>query len=337
MIMHFAQMIIVFFCLDWYISYQTTIRKGEHTHMPKKSKKTFIRTIKMNKWLYLLMIPGLIHYVLFKYAPMWGILISFQDYNPYKGFLGSEWMGLKHFKQFFTGPNFISLFRNTLSISVLNILFTFPAPILLALLINEVKFSKFKKAVQTCVYIPHFISWVIVASLSYTLFGSSGVVNRVLNSLGLETVKFLTSTSLFRPMIVGQSIWKGTGWGTIVFLAAMAGVDLQLYEAAIVDGAGRFRQVWHVTLPAIRSTVVIMLILKLGDVLDTGFDQIYLMSNALNRSVSEVFDTYVYTVGITQASYSLSTAVGLFKSVIGIVLIFSANTLAKKAGESGIF
>lgn len=305
--------------------------------MTGKKKSSLLRSLKMDKWLYLLMIPGLIHYALFKYAPMWGVLISFQDYNPYRGFLGSEWVGFKHFVQFFTGPNFIPLFRNTLWISLLNIVLTFPAPILLALLINELKYQKFKKVVQTCVYIPHFLSWVIVASLTYTLFSTTGVVNRILTSLDLANIKFLTSTSLFRPMIVGQSIWKGTGWGTIVFLAAMSGVDVQLYEAAIVDGAGRFRQTWHITLPAIRSTVVIMLILKLGDVLDTGFEQIYLMSNALNRSVSEVFDTYVYTVGITQASYSLSTAVGLFKSVIGIILIFGSNALAKKTGESGIF
>lgn len=306
-------------------------------HMTVKKKSSLLRSLKMDKWLYLLMIPGLIHYALFKYAPMWGVLISFQNYNPYRGFLGSEWVGFKHFIQFFTGPNFIPLFRNTLWISLLNIILTFPAPILLALLINELKYQKFKKVVQTCVYIPHFLSWVIVASLTYTLFSTTGVVNRILTSLDLANVKFLTSTGLFRPMIVGQSIWKGTGWGTIVFLAAMSGVDVQLYEAAIVDGAGRFRQTWHITLPAIRSTVVIMLILKLGDVLDTGFEQIYLMSNALNRSVSEVFDTYVYTVGITQASYSLSTAVGLFKSVIGIILIFGSNALAKKTGESGIF
>ena len=304
---------------------------------PKKGRgKRFKKAMSMYKWLYIIMIPGLIYYIVFKYAPMWGVLIAFQDYNPYTGF-GHSWVGLKHFQQFFTGPKFVPVFLNTLGMSILNITLTFPAPIILSLMINELRMQKMKRVVQTCIYIPHFLSWVIVASLTYTIFSSTGVINRLLETLGADSVDFLTSTSLFRPMIVGQNIWKGTGWGTIVFLAAMAGVDVQLYEAAIVDGAGRFRQMWHVTLPAIRSTVVIMLILKMGSVLDTGFEQIFLMSNALNRSVSETFDTYVYTVGITQGSFSYSTAVGLFKSVVAIILIFGSNALAKKVGDSGIF
>lgn len=303
----------------------------------KKINITIKKILIKYRWLYLLMLPGLIYFALFKYLPMWGVLIAFQDFNPYTGFFDSPWVGLKHFKQFFTGPKFVPLFQNTLGISILNIVFAFPAPIILALMINELRFKKMKKIVQTCVYIPHFLSWVIVASLTYTIFSSTGGINGLLESMGMEKIQFLTSTALFRPMIVGQTIWKGTGWGTIIFLAAMAGVDVQLYEAAIVDGAGRFRQMWHITLPAIRGTVMIMLILKMGDVLDTGFEQIFLMSNALNRAVSDVFDTYVYTVGITQGSFSFSTAVGLFKSLIGIILIFGANTLAKKSGEGAIF
>ena len=300
-------------------------------------KKGFIHNLKMDKWLYILMIPGLLHYIVFKYAPMWGLVIAFQDYNPFLSLFKSPWVGLKHFQMFFSNSMFGTLFANTLWISFLNIIFSFPAPIILALMMNELRFQRYKRVVQTCVYIPHFLSWVIVASLTYTLFSPAGVVNRVLESIGIERVQFLTSQDLFRPMIVGQTIWKGAGWGTIIYLAAIAGVDTQLYEAAIVDGAGRFRQLWHVTLPALRSTVVLMLILRLGDVLDTGFEQIYMMSNSLNRAVSETFDTYVYTVGITQGSYSYSTAVGLFKSVIGIILIFGSNALAKRAGESGIF
>lgn len=305
-------------------------------YQKKSAGKRLKKAVSMYKWLYIIMIPGLIYYIVFKYAPMWGVLIAFQDYNPYTGF-GASWVGLKHFQQFFTGPKFVPVFLNTLGISILNIVLTFPAPIILSLMINELRMQKLKRVVQTCIYIPHFLSWVIVASLTYTIFSTTGVVNRFFESIGMESVDFLTSTSLFRPMIVGQNIWKGTGWGTIVFLAAMAGVDVQLYEAAIVDGAGRFKQMWHVTLPAIRSTVVIMLILKMGSVLDTGFEQIFLMSNALNRSVSETFDTYVYTVGITQGSFSYSTAVGLFKSVVAIILIFGSNALAKRVGESGIF
>lgn len=316
---------------------EAALQKTKNADAKKTRRQHVLHRIRMDKWLYILMIPGLLHILIFKYAPMYGVLIAFKDFNPYTGFFDSEWVGLKHFTQFFNSANFKNLFSNTLWISLLNITLSFPAPILLAVLINELRFSKAKKVIQTCVYIPHFLSWVIVASLTATIFATDGVINRMLVANDMESVKFLTSTALFRPMIIGQTIWKSAGWGTIVFLAAMAGVDLQLYEAAIVDGATRFRQVWHITLPAIRGTVIIMLILRLGSVLDTGFEQIYLMSNALNRSVSETFDTYVYTIGITQGSFSMATAVGLFKSVIGIVLIFGSNALAKKAGDSGIF
>lgn len=304
---------------------------------PKYTGKRIIHNLKMHKMLYILMIPGLVYFIVFKYVPMWGVIIAFQDYNPYEGIWGSAWVGWKHFIRLFTGPNFWQLFRNSLEISLLNIVCTFPAPIILALLMNELRMKFLKKAVQTCVYIPHFLSWVIIASLTYTIFSNSGVVNQFLTSIGAQPQKFLTSTSWFYPVIIGQNVWKGTGWGTIVYLAAISGVDAQLYEAAIIDGAGRFKQVWHITLPAIRSTVVIMLILSMGNVLDTGFEQIFLMSNAMNRSVANVFDTYVYTVGITQGSYSFATAVGLWKSVVGIILIFGSNALAKRAGESGIF
>lgn len=229
------------------------------------------------------------------------------------------------------------LFANTLRISFYNIIFSFPAPIILALMLNEIRKDSYKKIVQTLIYVPHFLSWVIVASLTFTLFNSTGAINGIIMRMGGQEIPFLTSIDTFRPMIIGQTIWKETGWGTIIFLAAMAGIDMEQYEAAIVDGAGRFRQLWHITLPSIRSTIVIMLVLRMGSVLDNGFDQIFLMSNSLNRSVSEVFDTYVYIMGITRGAFSYSTAVGLFKSLIGIVLIFSANSLAKRVGDSGIF
>lgn len=301
------------------------------------NRKKNIITIRKDIWLYILLIPGILHFLVFKYAPMWGILISFQDYNPYLGFMNSPWVGLKHFRDFFTNPDFVRLFANTLLISFYSIIFSFPAPILLALMLNEIRKQWYKRIVQTLIYVPHFLSWVIVASLTFTLFNSNGVINSLIQSMGKEPLPFLTSADTFRGMIIGQTIWKEAGWGTIIFLAAMAGVDVEQYEAAVVDGAGRFRQLWHITLPSIRSTIVIMLVLRMGSVLDNGFDQIFLMSNSLNRSVSEVFDTYVYIMGITRGAFSYSTAVGLFKSLIGIILIFSANKLAKRVGESGIF
>ena len=293
--------------------------------------------MKKHYWLYIMCIPGIVYFFLFRYLPMWGILIGFQDYNIWRGFGGSPWVGLKHFINFFQSHNFSQLMVNTLLLSFYGIVFAFPAPIILALFLNEIRKSWFKRTIQTMIYVPHFISWVIVASMTFMLLNSTGPVNGFINYMGGETVNFLTSTNTFRPIIIIQTIWKNAGWGTIVFLAALSNVDVEQYEAAIVDGAGRFRQVWHITLPAIRSVIVILLILQMGSVLDNGFDQIFLMSNAGNRSVSDVLDTFTYREGIINGSFSYTTAIGLFKSFIGMVLILGTNKLAKKAGESGIF
>ena len=225
----------------------------------------------------------------------------------------------------------------TLLLSFYGIIFVFPAPIILALFLNEIRKSWFKRSIQSLIYVPHFLSWVIVASISFMLLQTTGPINGLINFLGGETVNFLTDTRTFRPIIIIQTIWKNSGWGTIVFLAALSNVDVEQYEAAIVDGAGRFRQVWHITLPAIRSVIVILFILQMGNVLDNGFDQIFLMSNAGNRSVSDVLDTFTYREGIINGAFSYTTAIGLFKAVIGLILILGSNKLAKKAGESGIF
>ncbi|MDB5083330.1 MAG: sugar transporter permease [Bacilli bacterium] len=302
------------------------------------AKKTIFTKLKRDKWLYLLLFPGALYFLVFKYVPMWGILIAFQDYQPYLGFFGSHWVGVDNFKNFFMNPDFFRLLKNTLILSAYNIFFFFPAPIILALLLNEVRKAVFKKTVQTLIYVPHFMSMVIVASITYVFFTTEGgIVSELVSHLFGRQIDFLTSLTWFRPLIVMQTIWKETGWGTILFLAALAGVDAQLYEAAIVDGAGRWRQLWNITLPSIRSTIVILLILRMGASLDNGFEQIFLMTNALNRQVADVFDTYVYSVGITQGSFSYSTAVGLFKAIVGVVLIFGSNFLARKSGESGIF
>ncbi|WP_082360585.1 ABC transporter permease [Bacillus sp. FJAT-28004] len=291
-----------------------------------------------DRWLYLMLLPGLVYFMLFKYFPMWGVLISFQDYQPYLGFWKSEWVGLKHFIRFFNEPTFGLLFRNTVVLAMYNLLFFFPLPIIVALMLNEVRKEFFKRCVQTLIYIPHFFSWVVVVGVFYILFTvEGGAVNELIVKMGGEKINFLLSAEWFRSMIMTEIIWKETGWGTIIFLAALAGVDPGLYEAAKIDGAGRLRQLWHITLPAIRGTIIILLILRLGDFMDTGFEQIILMLNALNREVGEVFDTYVYTTGINQGQFSYSTAVGLFKSVIGLILVLGTNALAKKAGEEGIY
>lgn len=291
-----------------------------------------------NRWLYLMLLPGLLYFLIFKYWPMYGVLIAFKDYQPFLGFWESPFVGLKHFERFFHDPNFVVLFRNTLVLAMLNILFFFPLPIVIALMLNELRYHLFKRTIQTLVYIPHFMSWVVVVGIAYIfLTTEGGIVNDLLVYFGWDKINFLASNDWFRTIVTAEVIWKETGWGTIIFLAALAGVDPQLYEAARMDGANRLRQLWHITLPAIRSTIIILLILRLGHFLDTGFEQIFLMLNAMNRDVGEVFDTYVYSVGISQGQYSFSTAVGLFKSLVGLVLVVVANHLAKKFGEEGIY
>ena len=296
-----------------------------------------LKTMRKSYWLYIMCVPGIVYFILFRYLPMWGILIGFKDYNIWAGFGASPWVGFKHFIRFFSASNFSSLMINTLLLSLYSIIFAFPAPIILALFLNEIQKKYFKRTVQTLIYVPHFISWVIVASISFMVLNTTGPINGLIASMGGERFAFLTEISSFRPIIIIQTIWKESGWGTIVFLAALTAVDAEQYEAAIVDGAGRFRQVWHITLPAIRSTIVILLILRMGNVLDNGFDQIFLMSNAGNRAVSDVLDTFTYREGIVNGFFSYTTAIGFFKSIIGMVLIFGSNKLAKIAGESGIF
>lgn len=318
--------------------------KGRHHHIEQggirrlSTNGTARQYMRKNYRLYVMLLPGVVFFILFKYMPMWGVLISFQDYQPFLGFGGSNWVGLKHFDRFFSDPSFWILFRNTFVLAVYNLVFFFPLPIILALMLNEIRLQAYKRVIQTIIYIPHFVSWVVVVGIAYLFFTTEGgLVNEWLASLGLEKVSFLLSADWFRTMITGQVIWKDTGWGTIIFLAALAGVDPQLYEAARIDGANRIRQLWHITLPAIRSTIVILLILRLGHFLDTGFEQIFLNMNAMNREVAEVFDTYVYSVGIQSGQFSYSTAVGLFKSVIGLVLVVTANRLAKRFGEEGVY
>jgi putative aldouronate transport system permease protein len=292
---------------------------------------------KRDQFLYLLALPGLLYFLVFKYVPMWGIMISFQDYSPYLGFLNSPWVGLEHFTRFFSNPDFMLLFRNTMAINLLSLIFFFPLPIFLSIVLNELSMEGFKRTVQSIVYLPHFLSWVIIAGISFLLLGSGGVLNQALNALGFARVDFLTEPHYFWGLLTVQSIWKEAGWGTVIFLAAIAGVDTQLYEAAKIDGANRLRQAWHVTLPAIRNVICILLILRLGHMMDVGFEQVFLMMNGAVSEVAEVFDTYVYRTGIQQAQFSYSTAVGMFKSVVGFILVIGANMVVKKMGEEGVY
>jgi putative aldouronate transport system permease protein len=290
------------------------------------------------RWLYLMLLPGLAYFAVFRYAPMYGVTIAFQDYVPYLGFTHSRWVGFQQFHELFTSPDFPRVLTNTLLLALLNAVFVFPAPIVVALLLNELRLTVLKRAVQSAIYIPHFLSWTIVAALTYLLFALDvGPITHAAAALFHAHIDFLANPAWFRPLIILQTLWKSTGWGTIIYLAALTGVDPNLYEAARIDGANRWRQTWHVTLPGIRSTIVVMAILTSGHLLDTGFEQIYLMTNSLNRSVAEVFDTYVYYLGITQGAYSYSTAVGLFKAVVGVLLVFGSNWVARRSQQPGLF
>jgi putative aldouronate transport system permease protein len=300
----------------------------------KKSKNS---SFAKDRWLYFMLIPGIIFFIIYKYGPMWGISLAFKNYRPFLGFFGSEWVGFENFDRFFHDRAFFQLFANTLTLSLLNLVFNFPIPIIFALMLNEVRNRYFKRIIQTITYLPHFMSWVVVAGLSYVMFTTDGgIINEIIKAMGFAPINFLSSEKLFRPMIVGQSMWRETGWGTIVYLAALSGIDVEQYEAATIDGATRLQQLWHITLPSIKVVIITMFILRLGNIMDTGFDQIYNMINELNRSVGEVFDTYVYRFGINMGQLSYSTAVGVFKSVIGLILVLGADRLAKKAGEEGI-
>lgn len=318
---------------------ETALR--QNSPKTRKNKVSFLpskQALYRDRWLYLMLLPGVLFFITMKYLPMWGLLIAFKNYQPFLGFNKSEWVGFEHFIRFFNESSFWLLFRNTIVLALYNLLFFFPMPIIIALMLNELRLEVFKRFVQTLIYIPHFFSWVVVIGISYIMFTTEGgIVNDLIVQMGGEKLDFLTSESMFRTMITSQVIWKETGWGTIIFLAALAGVDPQLYEAARIDGANRWRQMWHITLPALRTTIIILLILRLGHFMDNGFEQIFLMLNSINRNVGEVFDTYVYDTGIRQGQFSYSTAVGLFKSVVGLILVVTSNYFVKKAGEEGVY
>lgn len=286
----------------------------------------------------LLLLPGALYFLIYRYIPMIGLLLAFKDYSPFQGFLKSPWVGLKHFQSIFEDSEVIQVIWNTLQISMLQIIFAFPISIILALMLNELRNQMYKRFLQSVVYMPHFLSWVVVVGITVIFLRSEGLINNFLGSfLDMNPIPFLTDPALFKPIVVLQVIWKESGWGTILFLAALSGISPHLYEAAVMDGASRMRQIWHITLPALKSTIVILLILRLGNVMDSGFEQIFLMLNPFNMESGNVLDTYVYFKGIQQANFSFATAVGLFKGIIGLILVVLANRLAKRFGEEGLY
>ena len=285
-----------------------------------------------------MLLPGLIYYVIFHYIPMYGLTIAFKDFKILVGVMDSPWAGFKYFDMVFKNDEFWRVLKNTVIISSMKLVFCFPAPIILALLLNEVRILWFKKLIQTLTYLPHFISWVVLSGVVINFLSPSvGPVNIVLKQLGFSPIYFLGSKEWFRPVLIFTSIWKEVGWGTIIYLAALANVDTQLYEAAVIDGAGRLRQTTTVTLPAISPIVVIMFIFAVGAILNDDFDQIFNLYNPAVYSVGDVMSTYIYKMGLEQAMYSYSTAVGLFKNVIAFILIYMTNTFAKKISDYGLW
>ncbi len=289
------------------------------------------------RYCYLLFLPVLIYFIIYYYAPMYGVVVAFQDYSPFKGFFGSPWVGLKHFKSFINGAFFVQITWNTLYLNILNIIWMFPFPIIFALMLNEIKGTKFKKSVQTISYLPHFISVVVMVGIIFDFFAVDGVINKMLNLVGIDKVNFMSEAKYFRSIYVGSNIWQEAGWSSIIYIAALTGINAELYEAAIVDGAGRFRRLWHITIPGIMPTIVVTLLLSMSNMMTIGFDKVFLMQNSLNTQVSEVISTYVYKRGIQSGNFSFATAVDLFRAVINVIMIVSLNKVSKILSDTSLW
>ncbi len=314
----------------------TVTDKSRRKPVPKK--KSALSQIRKCWQLYVLLIPTVVYLFIFHYLPMAGIQIAFRDYKFSRGIWNSAWVGLKHFRTFFESVQFGTLMMNTIKISVYALLLGFPFPILLALLLNESRNVRLKKAVQTLTYAPYFISTVVMVSmLSMFLSPSVGIVNRIIGFFGGTPYDFMGSAKAFRSVYVISGIWQGTGWSSIIFIAALAGIDPQLHEAAEIDGASRLQRIWHINLPGILPTAVIVFIMNCGSIMSVGFEKVYLMQNSMNQSTSEIIATYVYKMGIQKTQYSYTTAIGLFNSLINLVLLLIVNHISKKASEISIF
>jgi putative aldouronate transport system permease protein len=306
--------------------------------LPRRARRAALRTrIWRERWMYVLLLPGLLYVVLFRYVPLLGNVIAFQDYSPYLGFTDSAWVGLRNFADLLTTPEVGTALANTLVISGLQLVLYFPAPIALALLLNSLMTESVKRAIQSVVYLPHFIGWVIVVSIWQQVLGGDGLVNQVLRTGGLHSINVMANPDLFKPLMVLQDIWKEVGWGTIIFLAALTAIDLSLYESAAIDGAGPWRRLRHVSLPGIRGVVVLLLILRLGSILTVGFEQILLQEPNVGAQAGQVLDTFVYFNGVVAGDWGLSAAVGLVKGAVGTLLVLGANWAVKRIGEQGVF
>lgn len=306
-----------------------------------RQKQTYLKFLKKqlqkNKYIYLMLVPVLLYYLIFHYYPMYGAMIAFKNFSPAKGILHSAWAGFDHFEMFFGSHYFRRLLVNTLLINVYNIIFTFPAPIILALLLNEVRNKLYKRVVQTVSYLPHFISLVVIVGMVLEFTSRDGLINDIMALIGIDRVSYMIKPEWFRPIYTLSEIWQGVGWGSIIYLASLTGINQELYEASKIDGAGRWRQLLHITLPGIAPTVIILLILRIGSLMSVGYEKIILMYNPTIYETADVISSFVYRKGILEMSYSYSTAIGLFNSVINFTLVILANKISSKTSETSLW
>lgn len=314
----------------------------QHKSLNKKKKlqssiPSILNDFRKDYQLYLILIPPLLFYLIFLYTPMYGLIIAFKDYDMFGGFLAGKWVGLDVFKEVFRMSMFWKAVRNTLMLNILSLILAFPGPIVLAIMLNELKNVVFKRVIQSVVYLPYFMSWVIIGGIVYQILSTDyGVVNGFLNSLGIPSVPFLTEKHWWVVTFLGTLIWQGSGYNAIIYLAAITGINPELYEAAIVDGCGKLRMIWSITLPCIKPTIVIMFILSVGNIMNIGFERAFALMNPIVSDYADVISTFVYRIGIENSRFSVATAVGLFQSTVAIVMLLLANLLAKKLGEDGI-
>ncbi|SDS90030.1 ABC transporter permease [Microlunatus soli] len=311
-------------------------RRSASGRSPQR-RTTFRARLRCDWQMLLMMVPGLAFLLLFFYIPIFGNVIAFQDYQPYLGISTSEWVGLQNFIDLYDNPDFWSALKNTLVLAVFQLVLFFPVPLFLAILVDSLISTKIRRIFQSIVYLPHFLSWVLVIALFQQSLGGAGALNNLLRDFGASPIPFMTDPSTFPLMATLQVVWKESGWAMIIFLAALANVDVALYEAAAADGAGRWRRMWHITLPSIRTTIVLLLILRIGDILSVGFEQFILQRDAVGADAAEVLDTFTYYAGVIGGDWSAGAAAGLAKGVVGAVLIFAANKIAHRLGEQGIF
>lgn len=325
--------------MDIDISKTTNNIKTFKVQQKKEKRKKFFKRLMSQKELQAMALLGVLWMIIFNYIPMYGVVIAFKKYNIIKPISSAPWVGLKNFRDFFQDDSFWFVIKNTLGISFYKLIIGFPLPIIFALFLNEVKSFRFKKIVQTISYLPHFLSWVILGGIMMTWLSDVGIINNILMALHIikEPIVYLGEPKYFWGIVVASDIWKELGWSAIIYLAAIAGVDPEMYEAATIDGAGRFRRMWSITLPCIKPTISILFILAIASILNSNFDQIFILRNSLNSSTSDVIDVFVYRMGLQLGRYSYATAVGLFKSVIAFILLFTANTVSKKLNDTSIF